>query len=160
MDFPCICTVIWFYVHTTTLFLNLLVLGLLRLIPIRRSGDSVYSIIVQTFQVVVSLQLHRPGSREFISVSLSAADPSCPVHPEPVPLPSPLPDSIVKALETLEGQISSQVNTTNVVRFYNIVGGCSRNVPQIRILGQNFKTLLCTIFGVIWAYMMMTYRDI
>ena len=36
------------YVHTTTLFLNLQVLGLLRLIPIRCSGDSVYSIIVQT----------------------------------------------------------------------------------------------------------------
>ena len=108
-----------------------------------------------TPQVLVSLQLYRPGFGEFISVGLSAADPSCPVHPEPVPLPSPLPDSIVKALQTLEGQISSQVNTTNIVRFYKIVGSYSQSWLQ----KSWDKILLCTMFRLMWSYSMMTYGD-
>jgi len=44
---------------------------------------------------------------------------SCPIHPEPVPLPSPLPKDIANAISTLEQYLAEAVDKTAVVSRNN-----------------------------------------
>ncbi len=42
-------------------------------------------------------------------------EPHCPIHPDPVPLPSPIPDAIEKAFDDLGSFLEKTLNTTSIV---------------------------------------------
>ena len=50
--------------------------------------------------------------------------PNCPVHPVTNDLPSPLPQKILDALDSVENQLSAIVNSTSLVHVYSSSLNC------------------------------------